>query len=253
MRLRYASFSQKNGRARRQTRRGGASGGRDGPVGAAGLFDRGRGSEDDPLLLSPAAGYQAAPGCASWPMNAAGSAIAGCSCCCGGRASRPGSTGSTASIGRNGSLSASVGPAARRQGPGRRSWWTPSRTPAGPSTSSTISSPMDGASASQHPRRRHQGSLGAAPDTSISGRRVARELTMIVERRGKPGSIVSDNGTEFTCNAMLAWCKDTGSIGISSHRASAFVESFMYRRPRGCKGFQQHFGYRSGAFMYTAC
>ncbi len=30
---------------------------------------------------------------------------------------------------------------------------------------------------------------------------------MIVERRGKPGSIVSDNGTEFTCNAMLAWSK----------------------------------------------
>jgi putative transposase len=49
MRLRYASFFQKNGRARRQTRRGGASRGRDGPVGAAGLFDRGRGSEDDPL------------------------------------------------------------------------------------------------------------------------------------------------------------------------------------------------------------
>ena len=47
--------------------------------------------------------------------------------------------------------------------------------------------------------------LGAIPDTSISGRRVARELTaIIVERRGKPGSIVSDNGTEFTCNAMLA-------------------------------------------------
>jgi transposase InsO family protein len=45
--------------------------------------------------------------------------------------------------------------------------------------------------------------LGAIPDTSISGRRVARELTTIVEQRGKPGSIVSDNGTEFTCNAML--------------------------------------------------
>jgi transposase InsO family protein len=28
--------------------------------------------------------------------------------------------------------------------------------------------------------------LGAIPDTSIAGRRVARELTMIVERRGKP-------------------------------------------------------------------
>ena len=59
MRLRYASFSQKNGRARRQTRRGGASGGRDGPVGAAGLFDRGSGPEDDPLLLSPATGHWA--------------------------------------------------------------------------------------------------------------------------------------------------------------------------------------------------
>jgi hypothetical protein len=43
--------------------------------------------------------------------------------------------------------------------------------------------------------------LGAIPDTSISGRRVARELTLIVARRGRPGSIVSDNGTEFTCNA----------------------------------------------------
>jgi hypothetical protein len=31
-----------------------------------------------------------------------------------------------------------------------------------------------------------------------------------IERRGKPGSIVSDNGTEFTCNALPAWCKETG-------------------------------------------
>lgn len=37
--------------------------------------------------------------------------------------------------------------------------------------------------------------LGAVPDTSISARRVARELTMIVERRGKPGSIVSETLT----------------------------------------------------------
>jgi putative transposase len=39
---------------------------------------------------------------------------------------------------------------------------------------------------------------------------VARELTAIVARRNRPGAIVSDNGTEFTCNAMLAWCKETG-------------------------------------------
>src|SRR6202044_2133457 len=45
--------------------------------------------------------------------------------------------------------------------------------------------------------------LAAIPDTSISGRRVARELTALIKRRGKPGMIVSDNGTEFTSNAML--------------------------------------------------
>lgn len=50
--------------------------------------------------------------------------------------------------------------------------------------------------------------LAAIPDTSISGRRVARELTEIVARRGKPGVIVSDHGTEFTSNAMLTWQKD---------------------------------------------
>src|SRR5476651_1847682 len=50
--------------------------------------------------------------------------------------------------------------------------------------------------------------LAAIPDTSISGRRVARELTMLIERRGKPGIMVSDNGTEFTSNAMLAWAQD---------------------------------------------
>jgi putative transposase len=35
--------------------------------------------------------------------------------------------------------------------------------------------------------------LAAIPDTSISGQRVARELTALLERRGKPGMIVSDN------------------------------------------------------------
>ncbi len=48
----------------------------------------------------------------------------------------------------------------------------------------------------------------AIPDTSISGRHVARELTDLIERRGKPGLIVSDNGTEFTSNAVLAWAHD---------------------------------------------
>ena len=50
--------------------------------------------------------------------------------------------------------------------------------------------------------------LAAIPDTSISGRRVARELTELISRRGKPDMIVSDHGTEFTSNAILAWSKD---------------------------------------------
>ena len=50
--------------------------------------------------------------------------------------------------------------------------------------------------------------LAAIPDTSISGRRIAHELTTLIERRGKPGMIVSDNGTELTSNAILRWCSD---------------------------------------------
>ena len=50
--------------------------------------------------------------------------------------------------------------------------------------------------------------LAAIPDTSISGKRVARELTTLIEGRGKPRMIVSDNGTEFTSNAVLHWSKE---------------------------------------------
>lgn len=35
--------------------------------------------------------------------------------------------------------------------------------------------------------------LAAVPDTSISGHRVVRELTRLIDERGKPGMIVSDN------------------------------------------------------------
>jgi putative transposase len=56
--------------------------------------------------------------------------------------------------------------------------------------------------------------LAAVPDTSISGHRVVRELTQLIAKRGKPGMIVSDNGTELTSNAVLAWC---GEIGVEWH------------------------------------
>jgi transposase InsO family protein len=50
--------------------------------------------------------------------------------------------------------------------------------------------------------------LASIADTSISGLRVSRELREPIARRGKPGMIVSDHGTEFASNAMLAWSKD---------------------------------------------
>ena len=50
--------------------------------------------------------------------------------------------------------------------------------------------------------------LVSIPDTSISGHRVGRELTALIERRGRPGMIVSDNGTELTSHAIFAWAKE---------------------------------------------
>jgi putative transposase len=75
--------------------------------------------------------------------------------------------------------------------------------------------------------------LGAIPDTSISGVRVARELTAIIDRRGKPAMVVSDHGTEFTSNAMLAWSAETGVawhfIAPGKPTQNGFVESFNGR------------------------
>ncbi|RKD52374.1 integrase-like protein [Rhizobium sp. WW_1] len=75
--------------------------------------------------------------------------------------------------------------------------------------------------------------LAAIPDTSISGRRVTRELTTLIERRGKPGMIVSDNGTELTSNAILAWSKDHKVewryIAPGKPTQNGYVESFNGR------------------------
>jgi transposase InsO family protein len=75
--------------------------------------------------------------------------------------------------------------------------------------------------------------LAAIPDTSISGRRVARELTMLIATRGKPGTIVSDNGTEFTSNAILGWAIDHQVewhyIAPGKPMQNGFVESFNGR------------------------
>ena len=67
-------------------------------------------------------------------------------------------------------------------------------------------------------------------DTSISGARVARELDALVRIYGKPASIVSDNGTEFTSRAILKWANDNDVdwhyIDPGKPQQNAFIESF---------------------------
>lgn len=72
--------------------------------------------------------------------------------------------------------------------------------------------------------------LCLAADTSLSGARVARELDALVRLYGKPGSIVSDNGTEFTSRAVLDWANRNGVtwhyIDPGKPQQNAYIESF---------------------------
>jgi putative transposase len=75
--------------------------------------------------------------------------------------------------------------------------------------------------------------LGLVADTSLSGRRVARELDNIIRQRGRPTTIVSDNGTELTSNAILGWADETGVgwhyIAPGKPQQNGFIESFNGR------------------------
>ena len=59
--------------------------------------------------------------------------------------------------------------------------------------------------------------LAAIADTSLSGGQVAREPDCRIVLRGKPVTIVSDNGTELTRNAILSWA-DQSQDGTTSPR-----------------------------------
>ena len=63
--------------------------------------------------------------------------------------------------------------------------------------------------------------LALVVDTSLSGMQVARELDRLVTDRGRPRMIVSDNGSEFTSNAILTWA-DQRKNSLSGSRASWF-------------------------------
>ena len=75
--------------------------------------------------------------------------------------------------------------------------------------------------------------LALVVDTSIGGMRVARELDGLVANRGRPATIVSDNGTELTSRAVLEWSNRTGVewhyIAPGKPTQNAFVESFNGR------------------------
>ncbi|MGJ7042021.1 putative transposase, partial [Shinella sp. BE166] len=72
--------------------------------------------------------------------------------------------------------------------------------------------------------------LALVADTSLSGRRLARELDAVIAQRGKPRTIVSDNGTEMTSMAVLEWCQSTHVewhyIAPGKPMQNGFVESF---------------------------
>lgn len=75
--------------------------------------------------------------------------------------------------------------------------------------------------------------LTTVADVSLSGRRVARELDLLIAMRTRPRSIISDNGTELTSNAILSW---TAEAGVDWHYIdpgkpvqNAFIESFNGR------------------------
>jgi putative transposase len=75
--------------------------------------------------------------------------------------------------------------------------------------------------------------LALVADTSISGQRVARELDRLLAARAKPTTIVSDNGTELTSNAILRWADDNKVawhyIAPGKPTQNAFIESFIGR------------------------
>ena len=75
--------------------------------------------------------------------------------------------------------------------------------------------------------------LALVVDTSLSGMRVASELDRLVAGRGRPRMIVSDNGSEYTSNAILAWADQNKVewhyIAPGKPMQNGFIESFNGR------------------------
>jgi putative transposase len=75
--------------------------------------------------------------------------------------------------------------------------------------------------------------LAIEVDTSIGGRRVVDVLQRLVETRGKPAVLITDNGPEFAGRALDAWAYAQGIrlhfIEPGKPNQNAYVESFNGR------------------------
>jgi putative transposase len=75
--------------------------------------------------------------------------------------------------------------------------------------------------------------LALEADASLSCLRVARELTRLNGKRGKPHTVVSDNGTELTSMAILRWNKERNVewhyIAPGKPYQNGFIKSFNAR------------------------
>lgn len=80
--------------------------------------------------------------------------------------------------------------------------------------------------------------LAIEVDFGMGGRRVAEALQRLIEERGMVGVIRSDNGPEFTSNALDAWAWSRGIkldfIEPGKPNQNAFIESFNGRLREEC-------------------
>lgn len=80
--------------------------------------------------------------------------------------------------------------------------------------------------------------LALVADSSLSGRRVTRQLDRVAGLRGMPLLVVSGNGTELTSHAVLRWQQERGvgwhCIAPGKPVQNAFVESLIGRLRGEC-------------------
>jgi putative transposase len=80
--------------------------------------------------------------------------------------------------------------------------------------------------------------LAIEADTSLSGQRVSRILEALRVQDRLPGTLVCDNGTEFTSKAMLKWSLDKGVklnfIQPGKPTQNAYIESFNGKFRQEC-------------------